>query len=54
MRRILTQSNNSSLPTGVCVEFNFKKTKSMMSITSTKMKENPDFDKPLNELKKWN
>ena len=54
MKRILTQSNNSSLPTGVCVEFNFKKTKSMMCITSTKMKENPDFDKPLNELKKWN
>ena len=47
MKRIYTQSEATSLPTGIHVNFNFKDSKSLIQVTSTKMKENPDFDKPI-------
>ncbi len=50
MKRILTQSEPTSLPTGIEVEYNFRKAKSLMSITSKKIQENPDFNKPFNQL----
>tara|TARA_R110000764_G_scaffold160867_1_gene248257 strand:- start:144 stop:305 length:162 start_codon:yes stop_codon:yes gene_type:complete len=47
MKRIYTQSEPTSLPTGVAVSFDFEDNKSSVQVTSIKVKENPDFNKPL-------
>ena len=50
MTRVYTQSEPTSLPTGISVNFSFKDSKSLVQVTSKKFEENPDFDKPLKTL----
>ena len=54
MTRIFTQSDNKSLNTEarITIEFNPDSRSSNVFVTSKKILENPDFNKPLNELKK--
>jgi|TARA_R110002073_G_scaffold148366_4_gene301508 hypothetical protein len=47
MKRVYTQSEPVSLQTGIAVNYSFKDSKSLVQVTSSKIKENPDFDKPL-------
>ena len=47
MKRIYTQSEPTALPTGIAINFSFKDSKSLVQVTSSKMRENPDFDKPI-------
>lgn len=47
MKRIYTQSEPVSLFTGIESKFNFNGSSSRIVITSEKIQENPDFDKPL-------
>ena len=47
MRRVYTQSEPTALPTGVSVSFRFKDSKSLVQVKSNKVKENPDFNKPI-------
>tara|TARA_R110002074_G_scaffold218478_2_gene388938 strand:+ start:44 stop:199 length:156 start_codon:yes stop_codon:yes gene_type:complete len=49
MIRVFTQSDNKDLNTGakVTVEYDIKSQSSNIFVTSKKILENPDFDKPL-------
>ena len=47
MKRIYTQSEPTALSTGIAINFSFKDSKSLVQVTSSKMRENPDFDKPI-------
>ena len=47
MKRIYTQSEPTALSTGIAVKFRFKDSKSLVQVTSSKMRDNPDFDKPI-------
>jgi len=48
MKRIYTQSEPKSLFTGIESNFDFNENCSRIIITSRKIQENPDFNKPLN------
>ena len=48
MKRIYTQSEPVSLFSGISSKFDFNGSSSRITITSKKIQENPDFDKPLN------
>ena len=48
MKRIYTQSEPVSLFSGISSKFDFNGNSSRIIITSQKIKDNPDFDKPLN------
>ena len=50
MKKILTQSDKNDLSTGVEVNFNFKKNKSLIIVSSNKILLDPNFDKPLSTL----
>tara|TARA_R110000737_G_scaffold59484_1_gene86111 strand:+ start:519 stop:734 length:216 start_codon:yes stop_codon:yes gene_type:complete len=47
MKRIYTQSEPTALSTGIAVKFRFKDSKSLVQVTSDKVKKNSDFDKPI-------
>ena len=48
MKRIYTQSEPKSLFTGIKSKFDFNGDWSRVIVTSRKIQENPDFNKPLN------
>jgi hypothetical protein len=47
MKRIYTQSEPTSLPTGINIEFNFKDGKSLIQVNSSKFNKNAEFNKPI-------
>ncbi len=51
MKRIFTQSEPVSLFSGISSKFKFNGTGSRVIVKSKKIQENPDFDKPLKQIK---